>query len=108
MPRAIQMSVVVLFFALACAGRPDPQAPEATGGTEETSAVKTESARPCDYRTTELNGPEQVKVTCPGDQEFVVRRAADGTWAEEAKSRAGTRPTWTSLDQAARALCGCK
>ena len=108
MPRAIQTSTLILLFALACAGRPDPQAPEASSGAKEVAAVSTESAQPCDYRTAELNGPEQVKVTCPGGQEYVVRRAADGTWSEEAKSQAGTRPTWKTLDEAARALCGCK
>lgn len=108
MLRAIQISTLVLVFALACAGRSDPQALKASSGTKEVAAVSTAPAQPCDYRTAELNGPEQVKVTCPGGQEYVVRRAADGTWAEEAKSRDGTRPTWKSLDEAARALCGCK
>jgi len=104
----IQTSTLILVFALGCAGRPDPPALAATGRTEVAAAESTEPAPPCDYRTTELNGPEQIKVTCPGAQEYVVRRAADGTWSEEAKSRDGTRPTWKTLDEAARALCGCK
>jgi hypothetical protein len=110
MLRATHVPVLVLALAGACtSASPGPQAAAPAGAQpQETAPVQTQSDRPCAYKTTELSGPGQVQVECPDGQTFVLRRAADGTWSEEAKSRAGTRPTWKSLDEAARARCGCE
>jgi hypothetical protein len=60
---------------------------------------------PC-YKTTELS-PGQVRVDCTNGESFVARRGEDGKWREEAKSRAGSRPEFTSLEEAAKNRCGC-
>lgn len=108
----MRRSVLALTFLLplACAGRqaPDPGTQEgAAAAPKETSAVESVTGAGCDYKTTELSEPGQVQITCPNGDTFVVRRGADGQWSEEAKSRAGTRPSWASPDDAAKALCRC-
>jgi hypothetical protein len=66
----------------------------------------TTGARPSCYTTTELS-PGQIRIDCADGNSFVVRRGPDGRWAEEAKSVAGSRPTFASVDEAARSRCGC-
>lgn len=63
------------------------------------------TAPPC-YTTRELS-PGQVRVDCTNGQSFVVRKGEDGKWREEAKSRAGSRPDFASLEAAAKSRCGC-
>lgn len=67
--------------------------------------MASEVPAPC-YKTVELS-PGQVRVDCANGESFVVRKGDDGKWREEAKSRAGSRPEFTSLDEAAKAHCGC-
>jgi hypothetical protein len=91
-------------LALACAGQPPHAAAPAAAQPEETPAVAS-PAPPC-YTTRELS-PGQVWVDCTNGQSFVVRKGADGKWREEAKSRAGSRPDFASLEAAAKSRCGC-
>jgi len=113
-PRGFEMLrftlALTFLLALACAGRqaPDPGAQEgAAAAPKETSMMESVTGEGCDYKTTELSEPGQVQITCPNGDTFVVRRGADGKWSEEAKSRAGTRPSWASAEDAAKALCRC-
>ena len=89
----------------ACAGRPAPG--PAAAPAQETPAMESAAKPNCAYQTAELS-PGQIQVTCPNGDSFVLRQGEDGKWREEAKSRAGTRPSYPSLDAAARDRCGCK
>jgi hypothetical protein len=59
----------------------------------------------CTYKTTPLSGPTQVQIDCSNGTSFVVRQKADGKWEEEARTVAGARPSYASVDLAAKALC---
>lgn len=93
----------------ACAASPVPQPSTPTGAPpKETAAMA--SAAPvapasC-YKTAELS-PGQVRVDCANGESFVVRKGDDGKWREEAKSRAGSRPEFASLEEAAKTRCAC-
>ena len=67
--------------------------------------MESDAPAPC-YKTVELS-PGQVRVDCANGEGFVVRRGEDGKWREEAKSRAGSRPEFASLEEAAKTRCGC-
>lgn len=67
--------------------------------------MASDAPAPC-YKTVELS-PGQVRVDCANGVGFVVRRGEDGKWREEAKSRAGSRPEFASLEEAAKTRCAC-
>jgi hypothetical protein len=91
--------LLAALLTLACAAGPASK-------PKETAAMASAAApAPC-YKTAELS-PGQVRVDCTNGESFVVRRGEDGKWREEAKSRAGSRPEFTSLDEAAKSRCGC-
>lgn len=50
--------------------------------------------------------PQQVEIECGNGLRFVLRQDEDGTWREEAKSVANSRPAFASLDEAAKHRCG--
>jgi hypothetical protein len=59
----------------------------------------------CTYTTTQLSTPTQVQIDCSNGSSFVVRQRTDGKWEQEARAVAGARPTFASVEQAAKALC---
>jgi hypothetical protein len=65
------------------------------------------AASDCTYKTTELSEPSQTQIDCSNETSFVVRKGTDGKWREEARTVAGSRPAYATLEQAAKALC-CK
>ena len=100
--RTLPLTALAL-LALACGtGRPPRPAPPAPA--PDPAPAGTAPAR-C-YTAAPLS-PQQVKVECANGQSFVVRQGADGKWREEAKSVAGSRPAFASLDEAGRLRCGC-
>jgi hypothetical protein len=57
------------------------------------------------YTSRQLS-PQQVEIECGNGLRFVLRQGEDGKWREEAKSVAGSRPAFASLDEAAKLRCG--
>lgn len=111
-------ALAVTLAVAACAAPPSPDADGARGGGEA-GAAATGAAEPgatpmpdaadqppC-YRLTELS-ESQVQIDCANGQAFVVRRDADGRWAEERKAHAGVpAPSWERAEDAAAERCGC-
>jgi len=118
MPRALFAFLLLpLMLAMGCssgrtsAPEPTQESAAATDTSEipETTAMDTASdkAAPqdCTYTTTPLTDATQVQINCSNGTGFVVRQRADGKWEQEARAVAGARPTYASLEQAAKALC---
>lgn len=89
----------------------EPAEPTETTAMDETSetgeASEMDEAAPqdCSYKTTQLSGPTQVQIDCANGTSVVVRQRADGKWEEEARAVAGSRPSYASVEEAARAIC---
>jgi hypothetical protein len=96
-----------IVLSLSCAGGKPPAAAPASPAAPEASEVTLQSTlKPvCDYRIVAMSDPSQKQILCAGGESFVVRQGANGRWAEEMKTRAGTRPDYATPDEAARARC---
>jgi len=70
-------------------------------------AAMDQAASDCTYKTTQLSEPSQTQIDCSNETSFVVRKGTDGKWREEARTVAGSRPAYATLEEAAKALC-CK
>jgi hypothetical protein len=73
--------------------------------TDTEKAAMDKAASDCTYKTTQLSEPSQTQIDCSNETSFVVRKGTDGKWREEARTVAGSRPAYATLDQAAKALC---
>jgi hypothetical protein len=73
--------------------------------TADSSTAPKPAASPCDFKIVSMADPSQKQIQCANGDSFVLRRGEDNRWGEEMKVRAGTRPTYATLDEAGRARC---
>ncbi len=93
---------------IACSsGRPPMSKASATkpAETADSSEAPKPAAPPCDFKIVSMADPSQKQIQCANGDSFVLRRGEDNRWGEEMKVRAGTRPTYATLDEAGRARC---
>lgn len=101
---ALVVALILTILATGCgSGRGNAPAPAAD--TEKAAMDK--AASDCTYKTTQLSEPGQTQIDCSNGTSFVVRQGSDGKWREEARSVAGSRPAYATLELAAKTLC-CK
>ena len=109
---ALLMLLLAPLLALACSsGRPGmPDAKPASTAepakpAEPPAPAASEASAACDYKVVAMSDPAQRQIRCGDGESFVVRRGDDGKWYEEMKVRAGTRPGYTTPEEAAKARC---
>jgi hypothetical protein len=111
LPMTLGLMLALTFVGACSSGRTSQ--PEPSGDSTETTAMDTtadttaDKAAPqdCTYKTTQLSAPTQIQIDCSNGTSLVVRQRADGKWEQEARAVAGARPTYASVELAAKALC---
>jgi hypothetical protein len=95
MARAALLSLLLVFAACSSGGKPAAETPD----------PKPAGPAPCDYKIVALSDPGQKQIQCANGESFVLRQGPDGKWQEEMRVRAGMRPSYSTLEEAARARC---